>query len=179
MRIASKILYRVALGALCSIALAFDHLPAEAAKDRSEEVAVYVGKETKHACRPHGPRRSDRRLFLDEVRDLYVCVVWYGLAGTYVERLAFFLPDGHLYQVLTVPFSTPGASGPAEVEVDGRLVEVIEGQWAGKDETGVVTVLPVAGTYITQRNLVGTWRVDVSLNDQLIKQVHITLKARE
>lgn len=176
MQIGKKILYGVALGFLFSITLAFDHPPAEGAKD---QVQVYFGEEAKHACRPHGRRVSESSFFLEELRDLYICVIWHDLAGTYVERLTFLVPDGNLYQVLTVSFTTPGASGPAEVEVDGRLVEVQDGRWVGKGETGVLTFLPVAGTYITQRNLVGRWTVEVSLNGQPIEQVHVTLKTRE
>lgn len=177
MQIGKKILCGVALGVLFSITLAFDRPLAEGAKEQG--VWVYFSEDAKHACRPHGPRRSESSFFLDELRDLYICVIWYDLAGTYVERLTFLLPDGNRYQVLTVPFTTPGASGPAQVDVDGQLVEVQEGRWVGKGQTGVLTVLPVAGTYITQRSLVGTWRVDVSLNGQPIRQLPLTLKNRD
>lgn len=187
MQTARKILYGVVPALLFSVTLALD--PFDSAQDRAtaaevrseqgEQVEVHFGDQAKHACRPHGARFSESSFFLDELRDLYICVIWHDLAGTYVEQLTFILPDGNLYQVLTVPFVTPGASGPAEVEVDGRLFEVIEARWVGKGETGVVTVLPVAGTYITQRSLVGRWTVGVSLNGRLIGQLPLTLKKRD
>lgn len=173
MRIVKKILYGVMFSVLCSSTLTIDHALAEGTKQHGKEAVVYFTNKADDTC------RSQHNHFpLDKLRDLYVCVIWYHLAGTYVQQLAFYLPDGNLYQILTTPFTTPGASGPAAVDVDGRLSKVREGRWVGKEQTEIVTILPVAGTFITQRNLVGTWRVDVLLDDQLVEQAKLTLKTR-
>ena len=44
-----------------------------------------------------------------------------------------------------------------------------------RGDSSVLTVLPVGGTYITQRNLSGTWRVRVFLDDRLVLESEFTL----
>ena len=172
MWIERKILYGVALGVLCSIALAFDHPPAEGG--RNEPVELFFSESEATACHSH-----HQTFFLEELRDLYICAIWRGLAGTYVEHLTLILPDGYIYQILTVPFTTPGLPGPAEVEVAGRHHTVKKAWKAGEGETAVMAVLPVAGTFITEHNLVGRWTVKVALDEQLIGQEHVTFKKRK
>jgi hypothetical protein len=62
---------------------------------------VFFGTREDTACQP-----GDRQFILQDVADLYVCVVWRGLSGKYAEQLTFVSPDGHVYQTLTVPFMT-------------------------------------------------------------------------
>jgi hypothetical protein len=125
---------------------------------------ILFGKSQETACQP-----GQRDFFLEEVRDLYVCVAWRGLAGTYVERLAFIAPDSNVYQALTVAFTTPGVRASVDaVEIEGQQHQVTGSALGASGETLVLTSLPVAGTFITQQNLVGLWRVEVSLNGQLI-----------
>lgn len=169
MRIGRKILYAVALSFLFSITLAFDHPPAEGGRKGSVEVYFSASEET--ACHSHHEVFS-----LEKLRDLYICVVWPELLGTHVELLTFRAPDGNIYQVLTVPFTTPGMLGPAEVDVAGRHHQVKGALRGGYGETVVLALLPVAGTYITQYNLVGRWTVEVSLDGQLIDREHVTLQ---
>jgi hypothetical protein len=45
-----------------------------------------------------------------------------------------------------------------------------------RGDSSILTVLPVGGTYITQRNLSGTWRVRVLLDDRLVLESAFTLK---
>jgi hypothetical protein len=44
-----------------------------------------------------------------------------------------------------------------------------------RGDSAVLTVLPVAGTYITQRNFSGTWHLRVLLNDKLALESAFTL----
>src|SRR5205814_125479 len=58
------------------------------------------------ACLP-----GNRQFTLEDVRGLYVCVVWLGPAGTYAQQVTFESPDGHVYQTITSAFATAqGAS---------------------------------------------------------------------
>ena len=44
-----------------------------------------------------------------------------------------------------------------------------------RGDSSILTVLPVGGTYITQRNLSGSWRVRVLLDDHLALESTFTL----
>jgi hypothetical protein len=44
-----------------------------------------------------------------------------------------------------------------------------------RGDSAILTVLPVGGTYITQRNLGGTWHVRVFLDDRLALESDFTL----
>lgn len=154
------------------ILLALDPIRAE--DGRNKQVELLFGESEERAC------RSRHKVFsLDEIRNLYICTIWRGLMGTYVEQVAFITPDGSIYQVLTLPFTTPGLHGPEEVEVAGRRHKVKRAKKFGEGETEVLAVLPVAGTYITQYNLSGRWTVKVSLDNQLIDQERVMLKQRK
>jgi hypothetical protein len=106
----------------------------------SQVKEVFLGTDKNTVCQPGG-----RQFTLDAESDVHVCVVWQGLAGSYAEQLIFVAPDGHVYQTVTVPFEAAGAPSP-------------------NAETLVVGTLPVAGTFIRQRALVGLWTVRVGLN---------------
>jgi len=83
---------------------------------------------------------------LQFVRDLNVMVNWENLpAGTHAQKISFILPEGELYQAFEKSFDVADGS------------------------TGAVTTiqaLPVAGTWITQRSLTGTWSVSLELDGQ-------------
>ena len=80
-----------------------------------------------------------------------------GVGGQHTQALEFILPDGNLYQHLEVEFDT--ATAPTS-----------------QGEPAAVAVHPVAGTFITQRFLLGTWMVQVFLDDQFISQASFTLE---
>jgi hypothetical protein len=67
----------------------------------------------------------------------------------------------------------------AAVEVHGRQHEVRRAGWARRGEAVVVATLPVAGTYITQHNLVGLWTVKISLNGRPVDEDHFILHPRQ
>lgn len=134
--------------------------------DEPSVKAITFGESQGTAC------GSGRRDFsLENLRDLHVCVAWQGLAGTYVERLKVFAPNGNVYQVLPVAFVTPGTSAPAGgVEFEGRRLETTQAGRGAQNETLVLARLPVAGTFISQHSLVGLWTVEVSLNGQAVNR---------
>ena len=144
---------------------------AEGASQTAQVREVYFGEDSATVCQP-GPHE----FMLNELRQLYVCVVWAGLAGTYSAQLTFVSPDGHVYQTMTLAFVTPEAPATvAVVETEGRHHEVTRAGWRHRGETVVVAALPVAGTYITQHNLTGFWTVKVALNGRLVDQDHFIL----
>jgi hypothetical protein len=60
--------------------------------------------------------------------------------------------------------------------VQGRQHEVKPAGWRGKGETVLVATLPVAGTYITQHNLVGLWTVKISLDGRPVDEGTVVLR---
>ncbi len=105
-------------------------------------------------------RTSINTFEVSQLRDLFVLVAWGGVGGQHTQALEFILPDGNLYQRLEVEFDT--ATAPTS-----------------QGEPVAVAVLPVAGTFITQRFLLGTWTVAVFLDDQFITQADFTLEPGE
>jgi hypothetical protein len=86
---------------------------------------------------------------LAQIRDLFIWVNWQVVpTGPHTQQLDIFMPQGHaLYIRYTSGFQiTDTPTGSALV----------------------LSVMPVAGTWITQRQLTGTWEVDVSLDGQLV-----------
>jgi hypothetical protein len=130
-----------------------------------------------------------------DLRDLFVFVVWPDVSGQHVQTVEFLLPDGSIYSSKKTRFSIGGASpvaamAPAfknEVSPAPRAPHLIteankvhrEGiptlLMKSRGDSAVLTVLPIGGTYITQRNLSGTWRVCVLLDDRLALESEFTL----
>jgi hypothetical protein len=140
--------------------------------------------------------RTTQEVFsLAELRDLFVFVTWPGVSGQHVQTVQFFQPDGNLYSATKTRFTVGGATvaavahaavagmAPASGNVvaspppaphlmfDANVVHK-EGipslLMKSRGDSAVLTVLPVAGTYITQRNFSGTWQVRVLLDDKLV-----------
>jgi hypothetical protein len=134
-----------------------------------------------------------------DLRDLFVFVVWPGVSGQHVQTVEFLLPGGSVYSTKKTRFSIRGASpvaamAPAfknEVSPAPPAPHLIadankihpEGiptlLMKSRGDSSVLTVLPVGGTYITQRNLSGTWRVRVFLDDRLAFESEFTLIPRQ
>jgi hypothetical protein len=82
------------------------------------------------------------------IRDLSLDVEWQNVpAGTHTQQIALVQPNGVVYQTVSHGFAVP----------DGTL-----GSPALND------VIPVAGTFITQRSLTGQWSVEISLDGATI-----------
>src|SRR5438552_4298925 len=126
------------------------------------------------ACLP-----GNRQFTLEDVRGLYVCVVWSGLAGTYAQQVTFESPDGHVYQTITSAFATAqgGATG-GTLRFGERDYPVQAAGWGANGRVLVTAMLPVAGTFITQYNLAGPWTVRVALNGQVVGKDTFELVSR-
>jgi hypothetical protein len=146
--------------------------------------------------------RTTQEVFsLAELRDLFVFVTWPGVGGQHVQTVQFFQPDGNLYSATKTRFTVGGVTvavahaavagmAPANGNVvappppaphlmfDANVVHK-EGipslLMKSRGDSAVLTVLPVAGTYITQRNFSGTWQVRVLLDDKLVLESAFTL----
>jgi len=92
---------------------------------------------------------------LGSVRDLSFSVAWQNVpAGTHTQQIAFVQPNGVVYQTISHSFAVAdGTTGSATTS----------------------DVVPVAGTYITQRSLAGDWSVEVSLDGKLIRSEKVQL----
>jgi hypothetical protein len=81
-------------------------------------------------------------------RDLEVKVSWKNVpAGNHVQTLEILLPGGNLYQQTQMAFGVPQGSNEPLVAIQ---------------------TLPVAGTWIQQRNMMGEWTARVSLDGQVV-----------
>ena len=88
-----------------------------------------------------GRERRGQHFTAARVRILKIDVEWLTLVGAHTQRLDLITPDGSVYQRFT-----------AHVEsVTGRAT--------------VETLLPVAGTWITEFSLEGQWTVNVYLDN--------------
>jgi hypothetical protein len=95
---------------------------------------------------------------LSEVRDIYVCVTWSGLAGSHSAQLAFVSPDGNDYQSVTLPLVAADTADAADAPPDLQSAVAADGR------ARVVATLAVAGTYITRYKLAGIWTVKASVD---------------
>ena len=157
--------------------------------------------------RPHGPeiffcetpdtacRTTQESFPLDNLRDLYVFVVWPRVTGQHVQTTEFYLPDGSIYSSKKTQFIIGGVAafsgmGPAyrnqvsllpparHLMADANRIHtqgIPSLLMKSRGDSSILTVLPVGGTYITQRNLSGTWRVRVFLDDRLALESAFTL----
>ena len=134
-----------------------------------------------------------------DLRDLFVFVVWPGVSGQHVQTVEFLLPGGSIYSTKKTRFSIGGAS-PVAAMAPAFKNEVSPAPPAphlladankihpegiptllmkSRGDSSVLTVLPVGGTYITERNLSGTWHVRVLLDDRLALESEFTLVLRQ
>jgi hypothetical protein len=140
-------------------------------------------------------RTTQETFSLAELRDLYVFVVWPGVTGQHVQTTEFYLPDGSIYSSKKTQFIIGGvasfsAMAPAfrnevsplpparHLMADANRIHsqgIPSLLMKSRGDSSILTVLPVGGTYITQRNLSGTWRVRVLLDDRLALESTFTL----
>jgi hypothetical protein len=140
-------------------------------------------------------RTTQDKFAMAELRDLFVFVVWPGVSGQHVQTVEFYTPDGSMHLSKKTRF-TIGGSAPATAMAPATQNNVSplppahhlvadankihpEGipslLMKSRGDSSVLTVLPVGGTYITQRNLSGTWHVRVLLDDRLALESEFTL----
>ena len=158
------------------------------------------GPEIFYCETPDTSCRTTQNTFpIADLRDLFVFVVWPGVSGQHVQTVQFLLPGGSVYSTRKTRFSIGGAS-PVAAMAPAFKNEVLPAPPAphliadanrvhqegiptllmkSRGDSSVLTVLPVGGTYITQRNLSGTWRVRVLLDDRLALESEFTLVTRQ
>jgi hypothetical protein len=182
--------------------------PNEEKGDLSSDARLRVGRpqprprgpEIFYCETPDTSCRTTQNTFpIVDLRDLFVFVVWPGVSGQHVQTVEFLLPDGSIYSTKKTRFSIGGAS-PVAAMAPAFKKEVAPAPPAphliadankihpegiptllmkSRGDSSVLTVLPVGGTYITQRNLSGTWRVRVLLDDRLAFESEFTLIPRQ
>ena len=88
-------------------------------------------------------------------RDLEVKVSWQNVpAGNHVQTLEILLPGGNLYQQTQMAFGVEQGSSEPLVAIQ---------------------TLPVAGTWIQQRHMMGEWTARVSLDGQVVASQTVEL----
>jgi hypothetical protein len=93
---------------------------------------------------------------LASIRDLDVNVDWQNVpGGTHTQQLAILLPNGVVYQTISHGFGVEDTVGSPTVS----------------------DAMPVAGTFITQRQLAGEWTVQVSLDGAVVGSQKFQLAA--
>lgn len=100
------------------------------------------------------------------LRELHVQTVWRNLSGRHVELRRFYSPDGALYAQKLVPFATD-ISRAERYQPPVGIPSTHEVQPAPTLADGTILIwdyLPVGGTWIAQRNMVGTWRLEIALD---------------
>jgi len=133
-----------------------------------------------------------------DLRDLFVFVVWPGVSGQHIQTVQFLLPDGSIYSSQKTQFAIGGPVFSANAAPSAQnlvappppaphlIADANKVHSEGipsllmksRGDSAVLTVLPVAGTYITQRNLSGRWQVRVLLDDRLALASEFTLAPR-
>ena len=123
-------------------------------------------------------RSTNTDFTVGKLRDIYVFVTWPKVSGDLVQTVEFFLPDGSLYVKKATPFRASTAQ-PRARAVPGAAPTADAFLTSSRGAPTVITPLAVAGTYITQRSLLGAWTVRVWLGDKLVQSAQFTLKAPE
>jgi hypothetical protein len=98
------------------------------------------------------------------VRDLYLYVYWRHLSGDHTMTLLIYGPDQNLYEQRVLPIAAGGSSSKRHVSGVEGVIDVQPTRTFGRYEVSTAQ-LPVAGTWITGHRLLGTWRVDVLLDE--------------
>ena len=80
--------------------------------------------------------------------DVFIAVDYTNLTGAHTQSVRIFAPDGSFYQKFDRQLCLSGKCTGVKPEVIGSVSQYWE-------------TLPVAGTYITQYSLSGSWRVDL------------------
>ena len=128
-----------------------------------------------------GPR-ARTRFSSSADNQLYVQMTWTGVEQTHDAYITFYSPDGKVYQVLNVPFTTTqpdaksGASGDLYQNRPGVLhpVKVHRAQMTAQGAV-VWGQLPIAGTWMGR--MPGNWQVEVRLdqNPAILAKTQFTL----
>lgn len=100
------------------------------------------------------------------------------IVGDHLLRLRLFTPSGHLYQELTVPFTTDSTSR-SERKVAGyprpmKVRRAKPGTFAGNAVNTISIYFPVGGTSIVTNSLYGKWTIEAFVDDSASPCSHPT-----
>ena len=92
-------------------------------------------------------------------------------ADTHTVEFRIFTPRGHLYQSITIPFTSDPAAKGKRVKIEGypdpQPVSLLTDVTYLKNKHLLVKVaLPVAGTPIISNSLYGQWRAEAYVDDE-------------
>jgi hypothetical protein len=115
----------------------------------------------------------DAEFSVSDVRELFVCTFWSGLAGEHTELRKFHAPGGEIYYQKLIAFSTSAAGPvpftravdvpheemvrPLEVDADGELV--------------VGDYIALAGAWIGDHGMIGPWQLEAFLDGEKVPSV--------
>ena len=92
-------------------------------------------------------------------------------AGNHKIEVRIYTPRGHLYQSMTVPFTSDPTRKGNHVTIDGypqqletQLLEEVT--TSNGKQLRVLARLPVAGTPILTNSMYGTWRAQAYVDDE-------------
>ncbi|MFH1177052.1 MAG: hypothetical protein V1750_06555, partial [Acidobacteriota bacterium] len=99
------------------------------------------------------------------LRELYIHTAWRGLAGSHLELRKYYAPNGSLYSQKWVA-ATSESRTPLAYQGPKDLPHTPTAQVARQLADGsfwVTDYLEVEGTWISEHNLAGQWRLEVYL----------------
>jgi len=103
---------------------------------------------------------------VNDVRELYIYSVHTALFGEHRELRRFYAPSGELYYEKLVAYSTdltePVPFLEAVAVPRSKQIAAVSPDRDGR--LFVSDIFPVAGTWISDRAMTGTWRVEVYLD---------------
>lgn len=126
-----------------------------------------IGSLLLSATKEDDPSAAGQSSFdINSLRELHVQTVWHNVTGQHVELRKFYAPDGSLYSQKLVAFATDIASPqPYQAPVGIPSARDVQPATAAADGSVMVwDYLPVGGTWITQHNLLGAWKIEVTLD---------------
>ncbi|GEM_PF-5990237 len=105
---------------------------------------------------------------IDDIRDLHIFAAYRNVTGEHTQQVRLLMPDGNLYQSVETRFTTLAGGSSPQVQVATR----------SRGEPTVITVVPVAGTHITQRSLDGVWVIELLLNGKPVGRANLIIQPR-
>jgi hypothetical protein len=117
---------------------------------------------------PNTPNPTQTTFSIASTRELYAYSIWSGLEGEHFETRRFYTPSDDLYYQELIPFSTE-SDEPYPFTQRVAIPHALTVQPVTPNERGEVVIrdyLAVAGAPIGDRQITGTWRLEVSLDGE-------------
>ena len=103
---------------------------------------------------------------IGSLRELHIYTRWENLDGDHEELRKIYSPDDNLYYQKLLGFSTSGSSHKPFLSQKAlpRALVVRSSSMSGDGEVVVWDYLPIGGTWISEHQMTGTWRVEIFLD---------------